>query len=195
MPQGLTDDIRTELGRGDGTALLVIDMLNDYDHPDGDALRENARRALGPISRLVRAAKEADVPVVHVNDTHGRWDADRTDLSALAERGLPDEDVSCIEPGEGAPLLLKARHSAFYGSPLEYLLQNRGVGRLILTGQVTEQCILYTALDAYIRHFQVVVPRDAVAHIDDDLADAALRMMESNMRAVVVPSDEVELSG
>lgn len=195
MPQGLPDDPRAELGRGDGTALLVVDMLNDYDHPDGDALRENARRALGPISRLVRAAQEADVPVIHVNDTHGRWDADRRELSGLAERGLPDEDVSAVVPAEGAPLLLKARHSVFYGSPLEYLLQNRGIGRLIMTGQVTEQCVLYSALDAYIRHFQVVVPRDAVAHIDDDLADAALRMMETNMHAQVVAGDEVELAG
>ena len=54
--------------------------------------------------------------------------------------------------------------------------------RLILTGQVTEQCILYTALDAYVRHFPVAVPPDAVAHIDAQLGDAALKMMERNMR-------------
>jgi len=195
MEQGLPDDPRTELGRGDGTALVVIDMLNDYDHPDGDPLRESARRALGPIGRLISAARDSDVPVLHVNDTHGRWDAGRDELAALAERGLPGVDVSAIVPRDGAPLLLKARHSVFYGSPLEYLLQTEGIGRLILTGQVTEQCVLYSALDAYIRHFQVVVPRDAVAHIDGDLAEAALRMMEQNMRARIVTADEVEFAG
>jgi nicotinamidase-related amidase len=50
---------------------------------------------------------------------------------------------------------------------------------------VTEQCILYSALDAYVRHFEVTVPSDAVAHIDADLGTAALRMMKSNMRATV----------
>jgi nicotinamidase-related amidase len=66
------------------------------------------------------------------------------------------------------------------------MLREQDVQRVILTGQVTEQCILYTALDAYIRHFDVVVPRDAVAHIHADLAEAALRMMETNMRAEIL---------
>jgi nicotinamidase-related amidase len=65
------------------------------------------------------------------------------------------------------------------------------VTRLILTGQVTEQCILYTALDAYVRHFSVCVPSDAVAPIDPDLGDAALRMMQRNMRAEIVRSGEL----
>ncbi len=195
MEEGLPDDPRTELGRGDGIALVIIDMLNDYDHPDGDALRESARSVLRPIAQLVDAAADADVPIIHINDTHGRWDAGREELTALAEQGLPDEDVAAIVPATGAPLLLKARHSVFYGSPLEYLLQNNGIGRLVFTGQVTEQCVLYSALDAYIRHFKVIVPRDAVAHIDKDLADAALRMMEQNMRAhLIATSDDLDLS-
>jgi nicotinamidase-related amidase len=82
--------------------------------------------------------------------------------------------------------IVKARHSIFYETPLEYMLRQQGIKKLVLTGQVTEQCILYSALDAYIRHFEVVVARDAVAHIHEDLADAALRMMEINMRAEVV---------
>jgi nicotinamidase-related amidase len=71
------------------------------------------------------------------------------------------------------------------------MLRQLGHDRLILTGQVTEQCILYSALDAYVRHFDVVVPRDAVAHIHADLADAALTMMERNMRAQVEAADDL----
>jgi nicotinamidase-related amidase len=82
--------------------------------------------------------------------------------------------------------LEKVRHSAFYATSLEYLLRRLETKSIILTGQVTEQCILYTALDAYIRHFDVTVPSDAVAHIDAELGKAALRMMQSNMRATVV---------
>jgi nicotinamidase-related amidase len=83
--------------------------------------------------------------------------------------------------------VVKARHSIFYGTPLEYLLNQEGVDSIVLTGQVTEQCILYSALDAYIRHIDVRVPRDAVAHIHEDLAEAALKMMELNMDADISP--------
>jgi nicotinamidase-related amidase len=90
------------------------------------------------------------------------------------------------------PFLVKARHSAFYQTQLEYLLRSHDVSKLVLIGQVTEQCVLYTALDGYIRHFEVAVPRDAVAHIHEDLAQAALRMMEVNMRADVVDAAGAE---
>jgi len=91
-------------------------------------------------------------------------------------------------PGDDALFVVKARHSIFYQTPLEYLLSQEGVERLVLTGQVTEQCILYSALDAYIRHLDVRVPPDAVAHIYEDLAQAALRMMERNMSADLTPA-------
>ena len=66
-----------------------------------------------------------------------------------------------VAPAEDVPFLVKARHSVFYETQLEYLLRHHGADRLVLLGQVTEQCILYSALDAYVRHFEVMVPRDA----------------------------------
>jgi nicotinamidase-related amidase len=89
--------------------------------------------------------------------------------------------------------VIKARHSVFYETPLEYLLDQMGVGRLIFCGQVTEQCILYSALDAHVRHFDVVVPVDAVAAIYDHLAEAALEMMKRNLSAELSSSSECEL--
>ena len=109
----------------------------------------------------------------------------------LAERAMAGKRPDLVEPilpPDSADFVIKARHTIFYMTPLEYLLAQEQIDRVILTGQVTEQCILYSALDAYIRHMDVVVPRDAVAHIHEDLADAALRMMEVNMRAEVVPA-------
>jgi nicotinamidase-related amidase len=94
--------------------------------------------------------------------------------------------VEPIVPPEDATFIVKARHSIFYQTPVEYMLRQEGVSKVILVGQVTEQCILYSALDAYIRHIDVAVPRDAVAHIQEDLAEAALRMMQTNMRADIV---------
>lgn len=186
-------DNRAPLGRGERTALLVIDMLTDYDHPDGDALRRSAESVVPVIAALRDRAREQDVPVVWINDNHGEWAEDRDGLMATALEGAGDALIDPIAPHEGAPFVFKARHSVFFGSPLEYLLEVEGIGRLVLTGQVTEQCILYSALDAYIRHFQVVVPRDAVAHIDPELAGAALQLMERNMRAQVVDAADVEL--
>ena len=81
------------------------------------------------------------------------------------------------------PFLPKGRHSIFYQTALDHLLRIENVERLVLTGQVTEQCILYSALDAYLRGYELVVPPDAVAHIHDHLAQAALEMMERNMHA------------
>jgi nicotinamidase-related amidase len=84
----------------------------------------------------------------------------------------------------------KVRHSAFYSTSLDHLLREHGIETVVLAGQVTEQCILYSALDAYVRGFALRVVHDAVAPIDPDLGDAALRMMEANMRAHIVTASE-----
>ena len=89
-------------------------------------------------------------------------------------------------PWPGVPFVIKARHSIFYETQVEYLLRQEEIRRIVLVGQVTEQCILYSALDAYVRHFEVAVAPEAVAHIHEDLAEAALRLMELNMRAHMV---------
>ena len=90
-----------------------------------------------------------------------------------------------MRPPDDALFVIKARHSAFYETPLEYLLRQLDVQRIMLCGQVTEQCILYSALDAYVRHLRVAVPSDGVAYIDRELHEAALEMMRRNMRADV----------
>jgi nicotinamidase-related amidase len=174
------------------TALLIIDMLNDYDHSDGDVLREEARSAVPVIAELAARAREAGAHVIWVNDNHGDWAADRESLLRMAREGAGADLVDPIAPARDVPFIVKSRHSVFYGSPLEYLLRTEGVDRLVLTGQVTEQCILYSALDAYLRHFRLTVAVDGVAAIDADLAGAALRMMARNMRAQVLPAREIE---
>jgi nicotinamidase-related amidase len=189
------DDNRSALGRGERSALLVVDMINNYDHPDGEPLRASAESVVPVVSGLIDRAYAEDVPVIHVNDNHGLWGSRRDELIEDARRPGQDHLIDPILPRGDAPFVFKARHSIFYGSPLEYLLESEGIGRLILVGQVTEQCILYSALDAYIRHFQIVVPRDAVAHIDPDLAKASLRMMESNMRAEIMDAADADLRG
>ena len=186
---------RPEGEEAGGTALLVIDMLNPYDHQDSEQLAENVPGPVKAIKSLLSRAAEEQVPVVYVNDTYGDWNTSGEKIAEKAMEGAHPELVEPVLPPEEAAFVFKARHSAFYETPLEYLLDTDGIRRLVLTGQVTEQCILYSALDGYVRHFQVAVPRDAVAHIDSDLADAALEMMERNMSAEIVTAEDCRLAG
>jgi len=166
------------------TAVLVVDVLNTYEHPDAEVLVPNVEKIIEPLAELVRNARESDdVDLIYVNDNYGDFTAQFSDIVRAALDGARPDLVKPIAPEEGSRLLTKVRHSAFYSTPLAYLLSRLDAKRVILTGQVTEQCILYSALDAYVRHFPVVIPRDAVAHIDAELGAAALKMMERNMSA------------
>jgi nicotinamidase-related amidase len=166
------------------SALIVIDMLNVYDHPDAEQLTRSVRQVLPTIEQLIADSELT----IYVNDNFGHWRSNRDELLERALSGKYGDLVEPIKPDDDALFVVKARHSVFYQTPLEYLLGQEEVDHVVLTGQVTEQCILYSALDAYIRHLDVRVPRDAVAHIHEDLADAALKMMEINMRADVSPA-------
>ena len=172
---------------------MVIDMINTYDFSDAERLIANAERAVPKIRGLADRARAEGVPVIYVNDNFGRWRSDRDALVEEVLRGPHARLIEPIVPDDDALFVTKARHSIFYETPLEYLLRTEGIEEIVLTGQVTEQCILYSALDAHIRHLPVVVPRDAVAHIHDDLAQAALRLMELNMEARICEADEVSL--
>ena len=175
------------------SALIVVDMLNEYDHEDAEVLIESVRDALPGMQRLIERARRESVPTVYVNDNYGDWAAGRPELIERAIAGRGRDVVEPIVPADGTWFIAKARHSIFYETQLEYLLREHEVDRVVLAGQVTEQCILYSALDAYVRRFAVAVPRDAVAGIQPDLARAALQMMGGNMRADVVDADDCQL--
>ena len=152
------------------TALIVTDVLNPYDFEDAELLAASAEKALEPIVALIHAAREADdVELIYVNDNYGDWNSSQEDLVENALNGERPDLVEPLLPPDDASFVLKARHTIFYGTPLDYLLWQRDVDHLVLVGQVTEQCILYSALDAHVRHYQVSVPRDGVAHIHEDL--------------------------
>ena len=175
------------------SALIVVDMLNEYDHEDAEVLVESVRGVLPAMRELVERAGREETPIVYVNDNYGDWSAGRPEIVERALAGQAAELIDPIAPADGTWFISKARHSIFYETQLEYLLREQGIERVVLVGQVTEQCILYSALDAYVRHFQVAVPCDAVAGIHADLADAALRMMERNMSAEVMPARDCAL--
>ncbi|MGQ4513192.1 isochorismatase family protein [Streptomyces sp. DW26H14] len=176
------------------TALIVIDMINTYDHADAGLLLPSARETVPGVVRLIERARAEDIPVVYVNDNFGEWRSRHGEILDKALSGAHADLVEPLRPDERSLFVVKARHSIFYETPLAHLLTQLGVERVVLCGQVTEQCVLYSALDAHIRHLDVAVARDAVAHIHRDLADAALRMMERNMAAEVGWADTLALS-
>ncbi|HWI06079.1 MAG TPA: isochorismatase family cysteine hydrolase [Solirubrobacteraceae bacterium] len=173
--------------------MIVIDMLNEYDHEDADVLIESVREALPAMRALIERANREGTPVVYVNDNYGDWSAGRPEILERAVAGRAADVVEPIAPADGTWFIAKARHSIFYETQLEFLLREQEIERIVLVGQVTEQCILYSALDAYVRRFAVAVPRDAVAGIHADLARCSLRMMERNMRAEIVGADDCAL--
>jgi nicotinamidase-related amidase len=175
------------------SALVVIDMINPYDFPDADAVARHAPPVVENIAQLLDRARADGVQVIYVNDNYGDWNSSHEELVSNACKGGRPELVEPITPKEGDAFVIKARHSIFFSTPLEYLLATQGIGRIVLTGQVTEQCVLYSALDAYVRNFRVAVVRDAVAHIDEGLADAALEMMERNMGADIETAADADL--
>jgi nicotinamidase-related amidase len=175
------------------TTLIVTDMLNPYEHEDADRLVASVEKVVPQVVALRDRAVEEDAFVVYVNDNHDEWESSRDQLVEAALEGARRDLVEPILPRGEDLFLAKTRHSIFYSTPLEHILGQEQVDRIVLTGQVTEQCILYSALDAYLRHIDVAVPRDAVAHIFEDLAEASLKMMERNMHAEVCDAGDCRL--
>lgn len=172
-------------------ALIVIDMINTYDHEDAELLVPSAERVVPVVAGLIERARDAGVPVVYANDNFGSW---RSHQGEIVEQALatPHSDlVEPLRPDDDSLFVLKARHSVFYETPMSYLLWRLDVDHVVLSGQVTEQCVLYSALDAHIRHLQVTVPRDAVASIHPRLGSAALDMMERNMGARIATAKDI----
>jgi len=176
------------------TALLIIDMISTFEFEDGEKLAESARETVPRVTELAARARDEGALLAYVNDNYEQWNDTRDDIVERMREGPYAEMLEPLVPGADLPFILKGRHSIFYGTPLDHMLREEGVERIVLTGVVTEQCILYSALDAYLRNFGVVVPRDAVGHIHEHLSDAALEMMERNLHAEVTTAADAPLS-
>ena len=175
-------------------ALIVTDMLAAYDFEDAGALVEHAERIVPVVASLIERAREEDARLLYVNDNYGHWNSSRDELVEIAMSGERPDLVEPLKPRHQDLFIVKARHSIFYGTPLEYLLGQLDVDHIVLSGQVTEQCILYSALDAYVREIDVTVVRDGVAPIDERLGDAALDMIQSNMRGEICAAESCRLT-
>lgn len=175
-------------------ALLVIDMISDMRFPGGEELVETALAAAERIAELKRRAREAGVPTVYVNDNYGQWRSDFKQLLAHVLDGTPGRPIAeALRPDERDYFVLKPKHSGFFATPLELLLNYLGTRTLILTGVCTEVCVYATAEEAYMREFGLVVPPDGVASFCPGDHEAALGMMRRHMQAELTPTGAIDL--
>ena len=162
-------------------ALLIIDMLNDFVR-EGAPLEVSATRSILPalVKRLAEA-RAREMPVIYICDAHQVDDPEFTRMGwpPHAVKGTPGAAViGKLAPHAGDHVVEKTTYSAFVGTQLEALLHALAIDTLVLTGCVTNICILYTAYDAVIRGYQVTVPTDCVAPLDPADGDFALKQME-----------------
>jgi nicotinamidase-related amidase len=161
-------------------ALLIIDMICDFEFEDGEKLFRYAARAAENIAQLKARAEKEKVPVVYVNDNFGKWQSDFKKLLAhsLKKQHRGHSIAERLKPKTDNYFVLKPKHSGFYSTTLDVLLEYLGAETLILTGVATDICILFTANDAYMRDFHLIVPRDCVAANTEKANRDTLKYME-----------------
>jgi nicotinamidase-related amidase len=176
-------------------ALVIIDMINEMDFPGAEGMMPSAVAVAERVAALKRRARAAGIPVVYANDNFGRWRSDfREAVQHVLCDGVRGEPMArLLPPGEDDYFVLKPKHSAFFATTLETLLQYLGASRLILTGVSGDVCVLFTASDAYMRDFHLCVPEDCMASVSADENRRTLDYMRRVFGADTTPSTELDL--
>jgi nicotinamidase-related amidase len=173
-----------------------VDVINRLDFPGSRALLRQCLPMSRRLARLARRARDARVPVIYVNDNFGRWESDwRKVLGACLRPDSPGRElVQRLRPEEGDYFVLKPKHSGFFSTTLDLLLRYLGADTVILAGIATDNCILFTANDAYMRDYQLLVPRDCSAANTLAKHRAALRQIREVLKADTSPEARLDLA-
>ncbi|HVF50440.1 MAG TPA: isochorismatase family cysteine hydrolase [Pyrinomonadaceae bacterium] len=176
-------------------ALLLIDVINDLEFDSGEELLKHALPAAERLAAFKREAKRAGIPVIYVNDNFGKWQSDFNKLLAhcLDRDARGRRLAEILRPDEDDYFVLKPKHSGFFSTTLDTLLEYLQVKTLILTGLTGDICVLFTANDAYMRDFHLVVPADCVASASAEENRHALEHMRRVLKADTRPSNELDL--
>ena len=169
----------------ENTALILIDMINKMDFEGGEDLLEHTKPIVKPIVNLKKRAKELDIPVIYVNDNFGLWQEDVENVIEVCRKGIGQEVVEQVIPEKDDFFIIKPKHSGFYSTQLDILLSHLDVKHLILTGIAGDICVLFTADDAYMREYDLWVPKDCTASEKKDDNESALKLMKRDRKSVV----------
>ena len=177
-------------------ALILIDVINDMEFEGGEALLRNALSAAKKLSQLARRARNAGVPVIYVNDNFGKWRSDfRQQLGHVLEDGVRGEAVAkLLRPDDDDYFVLKAKHSGFYHTQLDLLIDYLQVSAIVLAGFTTDICVLFTASDAYMRDLEIIVPPDCSAAQSMKHHESALEHMTRVLKVKTTPSDDIDFN-
>ena len=177
-------------------ALLLIDVINDLEFEGGEKLLRHALPTARRIAAFKQRCAVVGIPSIYVNDNFGKW---RSDFKKLVSHCLNDntrgrEIVDLLKPERDDYFVLKPKHSGFYCTTLDLLLKHLGAETLILAGFTADICILFTANDAYMRDYRLLIPSDCVASQDETQNQRALKFMERVLKANINPSNKVGLA-
>ena len=188
-------DLHGNVPENSPVALLLIDVINDLDFEGSEPLVRQAPALGERIAALKKRAKAARIPVVYINDNFGRWQSDfRRLIQHCLEDGVPGAPlVRMLVPDEDDYFVLKPKHSAFFATTLDTLLAYLGAKTLILTGIAGNICILFSANDAYMRDYHLVVPSDCVISNTTEDNAYALQQIQKVLKGDIRPSTELDL--
>jgi nicotinamidase-related amidase len=170
------------------SALLIIDMINDFNFEHGPILAEKARNIVPNILEWKEQFQKHKAPIIYINDHYNLWQANMDKIIATCMNKQSREIIEHIRPREDDYFLIKPHYSAFYDTPLHTLLQSLHINHLIITGIAGNICVLFTANDAYMRKYDISVPSNCIASNSDEDNTYALRMMEHVLHADITPT-------
>ena len=174
-------------------ALVLIDVINDFDFPEGEAFLQLALPAAKNIAALKKRANDAGIPSIYVNDNFGRWRSDFKKIVAHCRESRGKPFVELLLPNEDDYFVLKPKNSGFFSTTLDLLLIHLGVRNLIITGIQGNNCVLFTANDAYVRDYKLFVPSDCTASNSIEENEHALAQMENVLKADISIAAELDL--
>jgi nicotinamidase-related amidase len=176
--------------------LMLIDVINDLEWPGADRILGDAVEMARRIVELKRRATAHGVATVHVNDNFGRWKSDfRAQVAHCLHDGVRGQPVAeLVLPSDDDYFVLKPMHSGFFGTSLDLLLRHLEARTLVLTGIAANNCVLFTANDAYMRGYRLVVPSDAVISNSHAETDAALAQLRTIVKASTPRASEVDFA-
>jgi nicotinamidase-related amidase len=177
-------------------ALLLIDLINDLEFPEGEELLAMTLPIVPRIAQLKQRCKTAGVPAIYVNDNFGRWQSNfNTQVEHCLQAGVRGRPIAeQLRPEEDDYFVLKPKHSGFFSTSLEILLSYLQVKTVILTGIAGNNCVLFTAHDAFLRDFHLLIPGDCVASNTAADNEHALAQMQKVLKADIRPSTEIDLA-
>ncbi|WP_044340453.1 cysteine hydrolase family protein [Rossellomorea aquimaris] len=175
------------------SALVIIDMINTFDFQGGEELYENTLKIVGNIHELKKKAKKKGLPIIYVNDNYGLWQDNMNDIIEHCKKKKGETVIEILHPDTDDYFIIKPKHSCFFGTQLDILLHQLDVKHLILTGIAGDICVLYTANDAYMREYELSIPKDCMASETDEDNESALRIIKKTIDADMTLSNQMTL--